>query len=484
MHHPLPSKEVPRYLGAILGLITATDFISSSTVLVSGSDIQGGIGASPGEFIGVFTAYAVAAMIEIPFIERLARRWHYRTLMLAGLALFILSALVATFCERPLSLQIVRFVQGIGGGGLFTMSRVYLQLAVPAADRPAHLKGYIISLLGSVAPASWMATSLVYHGAWQSVFLLQAIIGAFALVLTAVFIKAERHTPRTLGEVDWVMVLGFALGSALLLHVLEDLQIELLDTPRVLTLGLAFGALGVAGWRLWRHEDPLMNTRIVQGRRYLYGLGFYCIYYLVNGATSFIFPKLFEAGFGYPLETVGTLLSYSACVTVVLLPIYFHLARHMGDRRRVIAISFALSAVAMFWLSSIGTVETPAVMLLGALTLKGIFPILGVIQIAGLTYREVPHEDFAHAYALKNIGRQLSNLASASIASQLWQFWSAQCRTDLVAAIPPATHIPVAVLSRMVDQQVVVLVGNHLLQMLALFCVIAIPLVLAQKTLR
>ncbi len=484
MHHPLPSKEVPRYLGVILGLITATDFISSSTVLVSGSDIQGGIGASPGEFIGVFTAYAVAAMIEIPFIERLARRWHYRTLMLAGLALFILSALAATFCERPLSLQIVRFVQGIGGGGLFTMSRVYLQLAVPAAERPAHLKGYIISLLGSVAPASWMATSLVYHGAWQSVFLLQAIIGAFALVLTAVFIKAERHTPRTLGQVDWVMVLGFALGSALLLHVLEDLQIELLDTSRVLSLGLAFLALGVAGWRLWLHEDPLMNARIVQGRRYLYGLGFYCIYYLVNGATSFIFPKLFEAGFGYPLEMVGTLLSYSACVTVVLLPIYFHLARHMGDRRRVIAISFALSAVAMFWLSRIGTVDTPAVMLLGALTLKGIFPILGVIQIAGLTYREVPHEDFAHAYALKNIGRQLSNLASASIASQLWQFWSAQYRTDLVGAIPPTTHISVAVLSRMVDQQVVVLVGNHLLQMLALFCVIAIPLVLAQKTLR
>lgn len=484
MHHPLPSKDVPRYLGAILGLITATDFISSSTVLVAGSEIEGGIGAGPAEFIGVFTAYAVAAMIEIPFIERLARRWHYRTLMLGGLALFILSAIAATFCERPGALQAVRFVQGIGGGGLFTMARVYLQLAIPAAERPAHLKGYIISLLGSVAPASWMATSLAYHGTWESVFWLQAVVGTLALVLTAIFIKAERHTPRTLGKVDWFMVLGFAMGSALLLHVLEDLQIELLDAPRMFTLGCALAALGYAGWRLWLHEDPLMNARVVQGRRYLYGLGFYCVYYLVNGATSFIFPKLFESGFRYPLEMVGTLLSYSACVTVVLLPVYFYLAKHLGDRRRIIAISFALSAIAMFWLSRIGTVETPAVMLLGALTLKGIFPILGVIQIAGLTYREVPHEDFAHAYALKNIGRQLSNLVSASVASQLWQFWSAQFRTDLVAAIPVTTRVPLATLSRMVDQQVVVLVGNHLLQMLAVFCVAAIPLVLVQKTLR
>jgi len=484
MHHSLPSKEIPRYLGAILGLITAVDFVSSSSVLVTSSHIEGGIGASPTEFIGIFTTYSVAAMIEIPFIERLARRWHYRNLMLCALGLFVVCALLATLCETPRTLELVRFAQGIGGGGLFTMSRVYLQLAIPPKERGPHLKGYIVSLLGTTAPVAWLSTTLVYHGTWQNVFLLQAFVGGVALILTALFIRAERHTPGDLGSVDWVMVMSLALGMAMLLHVLEDLQIELLDAHRLLALGVACSALGCALWRLWRHEDPLMNARVVQGRRYLYGLGFYCVYYLTSGSISYIFPKLFESGMGFPLETVGTLLSYASCVTVILLPVYFRVSSRLGDRRRVIGAGFAVMALVMFWLSQLGTVSTPAVSLLGGLTLRGLFTIMCVIQIAGLTYREVAHEDFAHAYALKNIGRQLSMLVSASVSSQLWLHWAAQYRTDIVAAIPVTTQIPLATLSHMVDQQVSVLVGNHLMLMLALFCMIAVPAVLVQKTMR
>lgn len=484
MHHSLPSKEIPRYLGAILGLITAVDFVASSSVLVTSSHIEGGTGASPTEFIGIFTAYSVAAMIEIPFIERLARRWHYRNLMLGGLGLFVVCALMATLCQSSGMLELVRFVQGIGGGGLFTMSRVYLQVAVPPKERGPHLKGYIFSLLGTTAPVAWLATTLVYHGTWQSVFLLQAFVGGVALVLTALFIRAERHTPEGLGRVDWVMVMSLGLGMALLLHVLEDLQIELLDLHRLIDLAVACAALACALWRLWCHEDPLMNAHVIQGRRYLYGLGFYCIYYLTSGSISYIFPKLFETGLGFPLETVGALLSYASCVTVILLPVYFRVSSRLGDRRRVIGAGFAVMALVMFWLSCLGTASTPAVSLLGGLTLRGLFTIMCVIQIAGLTYREVPQEDFAHAYALKNIGRQLSMLVAASVSSQLWIHWSAQYRTDIVGTIPASTPIPLVTLSRLIDQQVSVLVGNHLLQMLALFCALAVPAVLVQKAMR
>ena len=139
--------------------------------------------------------------------------------------------------------------------------------------------------------------------------------------------------------------------------------------------------------------------------------------------------------------------------------------------------------------------STPFVHLLGPMALKGVFPVLGVIQIAGLTYRDVAHEDFAHAYALKNIVRQLAGTFAAGIASQSWQRLAVQYRAELIERVNPFGPRPVdgawshsaaglAQLSQDIDRQIVVLIGNSLLTVLAVLCLVGIPLVLFQKRLR
>ncbi|WP_018606173.1 MFS transporter [Uliginosibacterium gangwonense] len=493
-HHPLPAHEVPRWLGHVMGLVTAVDFLSSLSVLLASSEIRGGIFASPSEFLWILTVYAAAGMSIIPLIERAARRWHYRSLMAAGIALFIGGAIWAAMCDSLGQMIFARIVQGVGGGGLFTMSRVYLQLAVPAKERPAQLKGYMLGILGSTAPMSWLTTELVQDYGWQAVFVLQAVFALLVLLLVLLYLKAERHTPRSLGDLDWPMALSFSLGMLLLLHGLEDMELLRLDAHQILMFIVALSMLGFAIWRIHQHHDPLLDARVINGRRYIAGLGFYCLYYLINGATSYIYPLFFAGGLGLPLTTTGGLLSFASCATVVLLPLYFALAPKLGDRRRVIAAGFAIAAIALIWMGTRASSTTAYQALLLPMALKGIFPILGVIQIAGLTYKEVPHEDFAHAYALKNIVRQLSNVFAAGLVSQHWQRLSAEYRNVLVQRIdifnPIFTHSPYAqdsstlqLLSTQIDQQVTVLVGNTLLMDVAILCLIGIPLVLLQKRL-
>jgi len=478
-----------------MGLVTAADFVSSLSVLMASAELRGGLNATPTDFIWILTAYAAAGMLILPLIERLARRWHYRDLMACGLAMFIVGALWAALSESVNSVIAARVLQGVGGGGLFTMSRVYLQLAVPAAGRPAQLKGYIFGLLASTAPMSWLTTALVQASNWQAIFLLQAAFALSVLIVLLLTVQSERHTPRSLGEIDWLMVLAFGLGGLLLLHGLEDLELMVLDAQQIAMFMAAAGALLFALYRLHHHRDPLLDISVVNGRRYLVGLGFYGIYYLINGATSFIYPRLFADGLGLPLESTGLLISFSSCTTVALLPVYFWLAPHLGDRRKVIAAGFAVAALALFWMSFMITSSTPFMALLGPMALKGIFPVLGVIQIAGLTYREVAHEDFAHAYALKNIVRQLANTFAAGIASQSWQRLAAQYRTVLIERVNPFdprfvdspwshSAAGLAQLSEEIDRQVSVLVGNSLLTGLAVLCLVGIPLVLLQKRLK
>lgn len=494
-HAVLPTDAVPRFLGHIMGLVTAADFVSTLSVLMVDAELRGGLNATPTDYIWLLTAYAAAGMLILPLIERLARRWHYRDLMACGLAIFIVGALWAALSESVTSVIAARVLQGLGGGGLFSMSRVYLQLAVPTPARPTQLKGYMFGLLGSTAPMSWLTTALVQAWNWQAVFLLQAAFALAVLIVLLLTVRSERHTPHSLGEIDWLMVLAFGLGGLLLLHGLEDLQLVLLDAQQMFLFVAAAGALLFALYRLRRHRDPLLNMGVVNGPRYLMGLGFYGLYYLINGATSFIYPRLFESGLGLPLETTGLLISFASCTTVALLPVYFWLAPHLGDRRKVIAAGLGIAALALLWMSFMITSSTPFMLILWPMALKGIFPVLGVIQIAGLTYREVPHEDFAHAYAVKNIVRLLANTIAVGIASQSWQRLAAQNRTVLIERVNSFDQrfvdsawshsvTGLAQLSEEIDRQVTVLVGNSLLSAVALLCLISIPMVLIQNRLR
>jgi hypothetical protein len=122
------------------------------------------------------------------------------------------------------------------------------------------------------------------------------------------------------------------------------------------------------------------------------------------------------------------------------------------------------------------------------MALKALFPILGVIQIAGLTYTEVPHEDFSHAYALKNIVRLIASAFSAGLISQYWLINVSRCREE---ALLQCTHIskqmPFASVfgSGTSDHTPITLqVGQEILIVLAFVCVLGAAFVLIQKRLR
>ncbi|MDR3451174.1 MAG: MFS transporter [Rhodoferax sp.] len=465
-HQPLAREHLPRGPGVLLGLVTAVDFWAQISVLLTAETIRNGLGAAPASFLWVLTIYAGAGIATLPLIERASRRWHYRQLIAGGIGLYLLGALLAASSQTLWQLVLARLVQGIGGGGLFTMSRVYLQLVTPQTERPAQLRGYIFGLMTAVAPLPWLAALSVQHWNWRAGFVLQAAFALPVLLLVLTRLRTEQHTPRSLGALDWPMSLSFALGMMLLLHGLEGLELARWSAHASVLIALALVSLTFAAWRTQRHPDPLLRLHVLNGRRYLAGLAFYALYYLINGAASYLYPRLFSEVLDLDLQTTGALQSFAGTVTVLALPVYFRHAAKLGDRRRLIALGFACAACCLLWLSWALTHAASWPALLGPMALKGIFPILGVIQIAGLTYTEVAHEDFAHAYALKNIVRLIANVFAAGLASQYWHMMSTWHAVSGAGGNP------------------VVLTGQNLLAMLAALCVLGMLLVRLQKRLR
>jgi predicted MFS family arabinose efflux permease len=424
LSHQVIDKNILPETGYVLGLVTGVDFWAQLSVLLCSEVIRTGIDASSGQFLWVLSSYAAAGVLTLPLIERASRRWHYRQLMLFGIMLCVFGALFAVLSKTLWQLAIARLFQGLGGGGLFTMSRVYLQLVTPQAARPVQLRSYIYGLMISVAPLPMLAAVLTKLWGWQAVFVLQAIFGLLVLGLVKRFLQTEHHTPQSLGNLDWLMAISFATGIVLLLHGLMELEFSPWRSSMNMMFLPALISLAFAIWRAQTHPDPLLKLGVLNGARYLTGLAFYALYYFINGAVSYLYPRLFGEMLGLDLQVIGTLQSFTGVITVLGLPIYFRYASKWKDRRVWIALGFICASTSLLWLEWVFTHAASWLSLIGPMILKGLFPILGVVQIAGLTYTEVAHQDFAHAYVLKNIVRLVAGVIGAVFVGQYLQLFA------------------------------------------------------------
>ncbi|TDR77911.1 MFS transporter [Paludibacterium purpuratum] len=479
------------FIGIATGLITGLDFLANATVNFAESSIRGGIGVSPADFLWVLSAYAVAGAGMILLLERLGRVMSYRTLLLSGTVLFTLGSIGAMYSQSLPALIAARLLQGLGGGPLLTCARILLQISVPAERRRQQLQGFMLGLFLCAAPGPWLAARLIESGDWHALFALHAAAGVLALIIGWAILPKRAHTTRAIGHIDGWAALAFCLGVLLWMDTLQGIRYDWLNASTINRLLLALGLFAGFGWRLHRHSDPWLKLGTLASRRYLTGLGFYTLYYLINGAVTLAVPMYLLAGEGMDLASAGALLTVGGLCTVLMLALYFRLAAHLPDRRYVIAAGFILLSALLLRLAADATGATPFATLLPIMAFKGLFPVLVVIQVAGLAFREFKQQDFMHAYAIKNVLRLLANTLGTGIANLYWQDVAAGARNTLIERFDPwyATfsmqgEASLAHWSQIVDQQAALIGAMHTFTVLAALSFAGALLVLGQKTLR
>ena len=273
-------------LGVTAGLIAGVDFLANATVNFADTPLRDGLGVTADAFLWVLSAYAAAGALMILLVERLTRVLRFRSLLLLGLGLFVLGSVAAVFSQSLPELVAARVVQGLGGGPLMTCARVLLQVTVPAEQRRKQLQGFMLGIFIAAAPGPWLAAWLIQQGDWHALFVLHALVGCVVMALAWAVVPKSAHVSRSIGHVDLWSALAFCLGSLLWLHTLQDLRYERPDGALMFRMVVALGLFGVLVWRLHRHPDPWFDLAKLTSRRYLVGLLFYSLYYLINGALS------------------------------------------------------------------------------------------------------------------------------------------------------------------------------------------------------
>ena len=205
----------------------------------------------------VVIAYLVSATIAAPVYGRLGDAFGRRRLMFFALAVFMAASLLCAASASLLMLVFGRILQGLGGGGLMTLSQALIGEAVPPRAR-ARFQGYLAavavtsSMFGPVAGGF-----LTQYFGWPSIFLINVPVGLLAVVLVTRLGNKPGGAPA--GRFDvWGLAL-FAVFVASFLMMLEraqKLQADLLPSIAALFVVVLLAAV-VLVWREKRAPDPL-----------------------------------------------------------------------------------------------------------------------------------------------------------------------------------------------------------------------------------
>src|SRR6516165_1650735 len=245
-----PSIMLPMFLAVLDQTIVATALPS--------------IAAATGEVeraSWVVVSYLIASTIAAPIYGRLGDSFGRRRLMFVALAVFIVASALCAASTSILMLTLARLVQGLGGGGLMTLSQALVGEAFPPRER-ARYQGYLAAVAVCANTFGPVAGGyLTEHFGWQAIFLINVPIGLAAVALT------WRLPTLTKERLPWRADPGglvlFTIFVATILLSLEQVQrVELSVLPA--SGGLLIVSV-IALVLLVRHENRVTSPLIPLG---------------------------------------------------------------------------------------------------------------------------------------------------------------------------------------------------------------------------
>jgi MFS family permease len=277
-----------RRLVLLVGAIVLVDTMFFAAIVPLLPDYTERLDLSKAEAGVLSASYAIGALLGSLPAGWMAARWGVRPAVLTGLAVLGVSSVVFGFAQNVWLLDVARFAQGAGGGGLWAGGLAWLIAAAPR-DRRAELMGSALgaAIVGALlGPALGALASIAGTGpTFVGVAVVSALL-AIAVITTPAPPPGEQHDPRRLGR---------ALRSRLVAA-----GMWLIVVP-----SLAFGVIGVLGaLRL----DELGASAVAIGAVFLVAAAFEAIVSPFAGRVADRRGKVWVARIGLAIATALTIL--------------------------------------------------------------------------------------------------------------------------------------------------------------------------------
>jgi EmrB/QacA subfamily drug resistance transporter len=212
----------------------------------------------------VVVGYLVAGTVAAPVYGKLRDIYGGKRVMFAALAVFLVGSILCAAATSVEMLALARVLQGLGGGGLMTLSQALIGETVPPRER-ARYQGYLAGVMvTSSAFGPVVGGLLTEHLGWRSVFLINLPLVAIAGLLTVrVAYRATRRQALTFDGIGLALFVTFIVPVLLALEQAQRMSRSALATFSLL-LGVGLVALVALVRRERQAPDPLFPMTLLR----------------------------------------------------------------------------------------------------------------------------------------------------------------------------------------------------------------------------
>src|SRR5699024_8532974 len=223
------------------------------------------------------TLYTLGIAISVPIIGKLSDRYGRKRLFLVEVFLFGLGSLLVALSPNFIFLLVARFIQAIGGGGIFIIGSSFVLSTVPKKNQGKFL-GLLGSMHGLSAVIGPNAGALILHltGAWEWMFLINVPIALFLFVMGILKIK-ESKSPST-ASLDIIGAVYLTVAILLLMFGITNIdgQAFVQSVASVAVLPYMIGAVLLVYLFLTYEKkleasggDPVISYSILRNKSFL-----------------------------------------------------------------------------------------------------------------------------------------------------------------------------------------------------------------------
>ena len=266
LHQPAPPKPAIRSILVALMLAIFLGALDQTIVAVSIPAISSQF-KDVRQLAWVISGYMVAMTVAVPIYGKLGDLYGRRRLMLFGMSVFTLASLFCGLAQNMEQLVLARIIQGIGAGGMISVSQAIIGDIVPPRERGRY-QGYFSSMYAVASVAGpVLGGYMTEFLSWRWVFLINLPLGLAALWIshrTLIGLPVPQRKPIIDYAGTVLMIVGL---TSLLLGITFIGQGYSWHGDQV--MGLLVGAviaLALFVWHERRSIEPLLPMHLFANR--------------------------------------------------------------------------------------------------------------------------------------------------------------------------------------------------------------------------
>jgi EmrB/QacA subfamily drug resistance transporter len=379
--------------------------------------IAAALKVAPLSMKSVLASYTLSLAVFIPISGWMADRFGTRRVFASAIGLFTLGSLLCGISSNIHLVVACRILQGCGGAmmvpvGRLTIVRTFAKSELIRAMSFVAIPGLVGPMLGPIAGGL-----IVGYLHWRVIFFVNLPIGLFGLYMV------YRHLPdyreKKTNPLDTVGLILFGSGVALLSYVLEVFGEHTLSTREILGL-LAISITLLSGYALHgaRTEFPLLRLALFRIRTFRAAVLGSFVTRLGIGGIPFLFPLLYQVGFGFTPIQSGLLMMPQAFAALSLKMTMPRILRTFGYRAVLISNTIIIG-LSILLFATIG-ITTPVWLVVVQVFCYGFFTSLQYTSMNTLVYADVTEEESSSVSSIASTMQQMSisfGVATASLAT-------------------------------------------------------------------